>query len=383
VEHSRYSGGAFVIENAVTGHIQSVHIEGTDVTAADQAYCVFDKASITIENLSIINQRMSYDGVAMIELGEANSNYAVTNKKEVSTLDIGNYFVIGLAAPNGPIYPDYPSGQVGLENIADFAHVRRSNTYTDRDYRLRVKNYSWGAYNSRSASVPFYKFAWEKYSNANDNIDLLQWDKLGKEVHPRPNLLQNGAFDTWVNTAPGAVSTMTETATKWFVDSGAGNVTPTQQLEDYGADDNAYFLRVDASDGVNTFSRIRYDIDDIYDFRKCLDRPILFSFEARSDTAGQFLSQIALSIRTDSGFFFNQIIAGAANLSVAAADTWEKFWFVGEIASSSIPAGANPRLELNMEINGSTNARNIVLDVRKIKLEQGEHPSDFIRHWND
>lgn len=386
IEHSVHSEGALVIEDCLSGHIQSLHLEGVDIAADGGAYIKVNGSYLTIENLGVINTRAAFDNLAVVDLGAAGT-WDLDNESGTTQLTIGNFNVAGISDPNSGLYPSYPSERRGIHNIPGFEFFRRDASHTVKDYKLKVGHYIWGAYLSTALDTrEIYKYAISRHSNLNYNIDVLQFGDRGRSVEPRRNFIKNGAFDTWVNSDTGFVSGPTECAAGWFIDAGAGTIKASRVEEVFGGE-TQYLIRIDNTDDAQNFDGLYQDIQT--DWRTLMGEPVVLSFDIKANVTGRLFRQVTMSFFTDGGSptdVFKQISPAVEGIDVDLADTWYHFElpFVAVADADVTSYGANPfhRLEFffNDAVAGTYSG---VYDLRKVKLERGVLASDFIRHRSD
>lgn len=387
VEHNVYSGAAFRLANTVSGWIGKLHLEGIDTAAVDGCYIELDAASPRIESLGVINTRMSFDNISIVRLVNAGFWLSDTNGQETkySRISVGTYHTVGLAAPNTTLYPSYPSGRRGLEKISGFQHFGRAASFTDDQYEVSVDSHQWGAYSARTLSVPFYQYAENRHSNLNNNIRFLKYDGRGLVDEPVRNMVENGAFDTWVATSGTNITVATEAATGWFVNGGSAGVDFSQELESFGLD-NSYFIRFsNNTGGAGTFQLLYHDIMEI---RPYIDAEMVLSFEMKAASAGRVFDQITATLNTGSGgspaTVFKQVLSGS-NSKLDATTDWlfYELSFSGVSSGSITTLGTNPYIRLAFLINDAAASRTAQVDLRNVKLERGNRATRFVRHRND
>lgn len=187
IEHQKYAQCAVRIYNRSGFFISSLHLEGIDV-ADHRPYVMLERTSGRIENLSIINSRMSGSGIALVQLGASGYGRSLAvggARSSISRLSIGTLNTQGLADPNRTLYPDYPAEQRGIGHIVGFEFFRRDGAFADRDYELAVGAHEWNAYPGRDETdAELYAHAWQKYSNKNKNIYLVQFGRLTGDGGP-------------------------------------------------------------------------------------------------------------------------------------------------------------------------------------------------------
>lgn len=378
IEHQTYSGSVLRISDASSINFGVVHIEGVDISADGLAYIDLNKSSVNIGSLSILNSRMSFDDLSIFRLrdGEQQQNGTNVFFSNTSRLKIGIYHVNGLAAPNVPMYPIYPSSRRGLENIPGFKHFRRDDGHSGV-YEVEVDSYNWYIYSGREGSYFGYKYPDTRYSDT-DNIVFNRFDHRGEIMFPRKNYVLDGAFQNWLSTSGTATSsTDVEVLDNWFIRPGSGSLTYSRQDADIG-DPNDYYMRFSNIGTPGTFQYLEHRI---FNYRRLLGKRVTLSFEGRASVAGSRLAQIRATLINSGGTpasVFRQVVSGSSDYIDFATD-WQRYEFVLDLADASDVSafGSTPYFALGFNINESTASRESQIDLRRVKLEIGEGHSDF------
>jgi hypothetical protein len=383
VEHCQFeaAGAAFRLKNVVNANINNLHLEGIDTDAVDGCYLEFDEASARIETLNIINTRATYDNLHVVRL--MNTNFRLDTLSPRTThnyIDIGTMHVVGIAAPNGGLYPSY-AGNAGIHEIANFQWFGRSSGYTNKEYEVGVHNWEYGIYaGDSSTDALFYQYPDTRYSNENNNIRFLHFDGRGELDHPRRNYVKNGAFDTWASTDTGYVTVDTECATGWFVNAGTGTIRAQQMSDEFGNEDE-YYIRFDNTSSTGTFDGLTFKM---FDYRALMGETVTLSFEMRCSNTGTVLNQIAGTFTNTGGTpTSNYIQFGVGSVfPITTADTWT--YFEREVtltADSDITTyGSAPYHNIYFALNSSGSSNAQTIDLRRVKVEKGTRPTRFIRH---
>lgn len=380
VEHQAFSEAAVRFSSMEAGSIDTLHIEGVDVTADDKSYLELSESNLDIQSLTMINTRVSNDNLALIRLKTAGTS-AYTDGSDDSLLTIGVWNTRAIAAPNSSLYPGY-SGYSGVANSTGLQFVGRASSFTDKDYGISVAKHEWGRYAAAGSDSPYYQYALERHSNENDNIDVIRFGPKGTRS-PRPNFVENGAFDSWADTSQTGVTTAHELATGWYIEATTGTIDGSQQDDDYGRD-NAYFLRFDTTGSAGNFQGAYHNIGE---WQQLLDSTLVLSFDMKASVAGRRLEQISMSLINSGGTptsIYDQVWAGSDSL-LDATTSWRRYEKTFEsVASSGLTApGSAPVFKLLFQVNDSSGSRESQIDIRNVKLERGTIASSFSRHRND
>lgn len=378
VEHGVYSGAAARFKNAHGTFIASLHIEGTDTTGTGKGYLEIEESPPTIGKLTIQNQRMSYNNTMAIKLGNApyRSTDSYTYRTDQAELIIDKFECKGLARPNTGLYPDYLTARIGLANTLNFQFVGRSSDYTEKDYLVRIKSFIGFAYLATDEDAPYYKYWDRRWSNMNNNIELLETGHRGTRVYPNENFVANGAFERWASTSVTGVTTATECADGWYVIGTTGAMAASRQNDDTGRDNN-YYIQFQNTTGGN-YQGLYTDIPEV---RSLMNGPITVSFEMKASENGQRLEQITLSLVNAGGSptsEFLQVVAGN-DPAVSITTSWRAYEFtidgidVDDISSF----GSAPVLRLQFQITDAAAERLSTLDLRNVKVERGLNATSF------
>ena len=208
IEHGPYKNYPVRLEGLQGMVINSLHIEGVDVTTADRGYVGLDSASVTIHSLNVLNSRMSTDNTAVVRMGRgAYQSTAVssplTNASATSTLKIGKLHLKGLASPSNSLYPSYPVGRTGVRNCPGFAVFKRDTAFTDQNWLVEVDDYLWGIFSAQAADRPLLE--WPE-TNFTGNVQIRRFGDRGGNIVPFDNYVMNGLFDKWLSTTATVTS---------------------------------------------------------------------------------------------------------------------------------------------------------------------------------
>lgn len=386
VEHQAYTGYAVRIEGQQGLSINSLHIEGTDCTTPNLGYVGLESSSITVHSFNMLNQRMSADGTAVIHLRDAGYQSVVLPSPHIyisdfSVLKIGTLHLKGLADPNGPKYPSYPSGRRGVRNCPGFAVFKRDPAYTDRNYFVEVDDYLRVAYDAQGADVPFLEAPSIDYTGS---IQFRRFAGRTQGLAPYENYVVNGAFDKWVTstgslTGSGSAISL-EVPNKWNIRTSTGQITVDRMQEDYGAE-SQYFARVTVN-SAGTFQAFDQNIAFPVEW---LDANLRLTFEMKAAVAGQVFEQVTATLQNPSGTpttVFDQVIVGS-NSRVFATTEWKRysFDFTGP-ASAGLTLGADAVMRLQFQFNSGSAIRAPTVSFRKVMLTKRDGEK-LVRHPYD
>lgn len=151
IEHTTFLHSALYCSAQRGMDITNLHLEGIDVASAGSRHVYMTESSINIECFSLLNSRASYDDLAVVEFGSAiyDSIGSYSARSSQSYLRIGTFQLKGVSDPNHTIYPEYPVGRRGLNNIPGFTWLRREAGYPNADYTVEIHDHQWASYAGR------------------------------------------------------------------------------------------------------------------------------------------------------------------------------------------------------------------------------------------
>lgn len=379
VEHTAFSVAAVRLAGMVGTVIDSLHVEGTDLTVGGAAIVSLDQSDVQFGVVNVVNTRQTVDAVFMFRLNSPNYPAAGGGSYATSTsqgrLRIGVLHLLGLSDPNAPLYPTYPAGRRGIVNVAGWKFISCANT--TRNWGVEVNEYRYGIYPGQPNDALVYEFADTWYSDA-ANFRLLRWGMRGDLHRDGENYISNARMLFWASaSAIITAATPVETATGWFGQRAAGTLTVTRQFE-ANAMYSAAYLRLSNVGSNGAYQEI---YQDIAEFRDLMDAPMVLSFDARASVAGQRLEQITLSLVNTGGTpsnLFRQIAFGA-DARLQFTTSWRRYRIpITAFLSASVTAvGASPFFRLAFQINDATAARESQIDLRDVKLERGTSETAF------
>lgn len=379
VEHTAFSVAAVRLAGMVGTVIDSLHIEGTDLTAGGAALVSLDQSDVQFGVVNVVNTRQTVDAVFMFRLNSPNYPAAGGGSYAASTsqgrLRIGVLHLLGLADPNAPLYPAYPVGRRGIVNVAGWKFISCADT--TRNWGVEVNEYHYGIYPGQPNDALVYEFADTWYSDA-ANFRLLRWGMRGDLHRDGENYIGNARMRFWTSaSAVITAATPVETATGWFGQRATGTLTVTRQFE-ANALYSAAYLRFSNVGANGTYQEIHQDIAE---FRDLMDVPMVLSFDARASVAGRRLEQIALSLANAGGTpsnLFRQVALGT-DARLQFTTSWRRYRIpMTAFLSASVTAvGTSPFFRLAFQINDATAARESQIDLRDVKLERGTSETAF------
>ena len=298
VEHTPYSGYPVRLEGLQGLSVNSLHIEGVDVTTADRGYLGLDSASVTIQSLNVLNTRMSADNTAVVRLARAAYQSTavsplLTTVSATSTLKVGKLHVKGLAAPSNTLYPSYPVGRTGVRNCPGFNLFKRDTSFTDQNWLVEVDDYLFAMFTAQAADRPHLEFPDVTYSGT---IQIKRFADRGPNLAPYENHVLNGSFDKWLATTATVTSGAQEVANKWTLRGTTGSVTADRVLDVYGS-----IGQYDARITVGTAGTGQSWDQDLAFPVEWLGQNLRLSFAMKAATAGRVLEQITATLVNSGG----------------------------------------------------------------------------------
>jgi len=382
VEHQTYTDAAIRFSGSNSLTASAIHIEGVDISTPDRGYLEINQSGIHIGSLAVLNTRMSRDKTYIVKLLDARYSDAASNPADYTKTNlvwIDNYHTKGLANPNYRLYPTYPSGRRGLNNISGFQHFFRPAAYTNNHYKLAVGEHNWLAYTGEADSIPYLKYAWERYSNPHKNIALKQWGAAGESITPRKNLVTNGDMKLWINESATATAggLPIEAAKNAYISSGIGTVTATKVDSGYRQVSDSY-IKVSNIGTPGAYQSVHWRITD---WKKIIGEEVTVSFEAKASVAGRRLERLSIVLDNTGGTpsaQYTQIMHGSnSKLNLTTEWQYYSFTFTPDNESNITVFGLSPFYKLIFEINGEIASRESKIDIRNIKTEIGSEASQF------
>ena len=372
VEHAPYSGYPVRLEGLQGMVINSLHIEGVDITTAARGYVGLDSASVTIQSLNVLNSRMSADNTAVVRLARAGYQSTavsplLTTVSTTSNLKIGKLHVKGLASPSNTIYPSYPVGRTGVRNCPGFNVFKRDTAFTDQNWLVEVEDYLWAVFTAQAADKPFLEFP---EVTTTGTIQIKRFADRGGNLVPYESYVQNGAYDKWLATTATVTSGAQEVANKWTLRGTTGSVTADRVQDAFGS-----VGQYDARITVGTAGTGQSWDQDVAFPVEWLGQNLRLSFEMKAAVSGRVLEQITATLVNNGGgspaTVIRQVVSGSdARLDATTGFKTYVLDFAAVDPVSVTTLGTAAVMRLSFQFNDAVASRSPTVTLRTVVLSK-------------